>query len=202
MHQKSLVTLEYPKIIERLTREAAFSASKALAQQLTPSDDPREVRRRLALTTEARRLMEQRPDVGVRGARDVRPHVHAAERGAMLAPAELIEVLVTLRASAHLGKIIARLDGSYPLLKALAEDAVAERGAGRDTGAPAARKHRTREHGSRAHKPRTGRDQAAAERRGGERRQTNSHRGMAGDKAPPIAKIKRKKCTIAPQRAS
>jgi DNA mismatch repair protein MutS2 len=128
MHQKSLVTLEYPKIIERLTREAAFSASKALAQQLTPSDDPREVRRRLALTTEARRLMEQRPDVGVRGARDVRPHVHAAERGAMLAPAELIEVLVTLRASAHLGKIIARLDGSYPLLKALAEDLPARPG--------------------------------------------------------------------------
>jgi DNA mismatch repair protein MutS2 len=128
MHQKSLVTLEYPKIIERLTREAAFSASKALAQQLTPSDDPREVRRRLALTTEARRLMEQRPDVGVRGARDVRPHVHAAERGAMLAPAELIEVLVTLRASAHLGKIITRLDGSYPLLKALAEDLPARPG--------------------------------------------------------------------------
>ncbi|MGZ6392312.1 MAG: hypothetical protein ACXWQZ_23985, partial [Ktedonobacterales bacterium] len=60
MHEKSIATLEYPKIIERLAREAAFSASKALAMELQPSTDPDEVRRRLAYTTEARRLMELR----------------------------------------------------------------------------------------------------------------------------------------------
>jgi DNA mismatch repair protein MutS2 len=122
MHHKSLHTLEYPKIIERLARETAFSASRALAQQLEPSGDPDEVRRRLALTSEARRAMDLRPDLGVRGARDVRPHVTAAERGAMLGPAELIEVLVTLRASAYVAKTIQRLDETFPLLTALAVD--------------------------------------------------------------------------------
>ncbi|HEV2457154.1 MAG TPA: endonuclease MutS2 [Ktedonobacterales bacterium] len=122
MHQKSLATLEYPKIVERLAREAAFSASKDLALHLQPSADADEVRRRLALTTEARRLMDLRPDVGVRGARDVRPNVAAAERGAMLAPADLIDVLVTMRAAAFVGRIITRLDDSFPLLKRLAED--------------------------------------------------------------------------------
>ena len=122
MHQKSLTTLEYPKIVERLAREAAFSASKELALHLQPSADPDEVRRRLALTTEARRLMDLRPDVGVRGAHDVRPNVAAAERGVMLAPADLIDVLVTMRAAAFVGRIIARLDDSFPLLKRLAED--------------------------------------------------------------------------------
>ena len=35
MHEKSLVTLEYPKIIARLVDEAAFSASKELVRELT-----------------------------------------------------------------------------------------------------------------------------------------------------------------------
>jgi DNA mismatch repair protein MutS2 len=122
MHSKSIVTLEYPKIIERLAREASFSASKALAQDLLPSADADEVRRRLAFTAEARDLLERRPDVGVRGARDVRPHAAAAERGAVLSPSELVEILVTLRASAHVSRLITRSDGPYPLLKGLAQD--------------------------------------------------------------------------------
>ncbi|MGH2516386.1 MAG: endonuclease MutS2, partial [Ktedonobacterales bacterium] len=122
MHTKSLTTLEYPKIIERLLRECAFSASKELARQLAPSADVDEVRRRLAYTTEAQRLLDARADAGVRGARDVRPHVLAAERGAMLGPGDLMDVLVTLRASGYIAKIILRLDDSFPLLKALAVD--------------------------------------------------------------------------------
>ena len=122
MHAKSLLTLEYPKILDRLAHEAAFSASKALARALMPADELNEVRRLLALTTEARTLMELRPDVGVRGARDVRPHAGAAVRGAMLSPAELREVLVTLRASGYLGRAITRQDSPLPLLKALAVD--------------------------------------------------------------------------------
>ncbi|HET9979582.1 MAG TPA: endonuclease MutS2, partial [Ktedonobacterales bacterium] len=47
-----------------------------------------------------------RPDVGVRGAKDVRRHVLAAERGAMLSPHELVEVLSTLRASEHVSRLL------------------------------------------------------------------------------------------------
>ena len=122
MHHKSLVTLEYPKIVDRLAREAAFSVSKALCLHLEPSDDAIEVQRRLAYTTEARRLMDLRPDIGVQGARDVRQHAQAAERGATLSPAELIDVLATLRASRFVSRAIGRADDSFPLLKALAED--------------------------------------------------------------------------------
>src|SRR5262249_6880255 len=77
---------------------------------------------RLAYTAEARRLMEARPDAGVRGARDIRPHVAAANRGAMLGPADLLDVLVTLRSSAHVARLIRRMDDSYPLLRGLAAD--------------------------------------------------------------------------------
>ncbi|HEY7984910.1 MAG TPA: endonuclease MutS2 [Ktedonobacterales bacterium] len=122
MHAKSLTTLEYFKILQRLAGEAAFSASKALALELRPLEHAPDVRRALAFTAEARRLLDERADVGVRGARDVRPHAAAALRGAALQPQELREVLTTLRASGFLRKLIARLEDSYPLFKELGQD--------------------------------------------------------------------------------
>ncbi|HEY7778716.1 MAG TPA: endonuclease MutS2 [Ktedonobacterales bacterium] len=122
MHEKSLTTLEYPKILQRLAREAAFSASKELALALLPADRPDDVRRRLALTTEARRLLDVRPDAGVRGARDVRPHAAAALRGTTLSPTELREVHGTMKSSGYVGRLIQRAEGNYPLLKELAVD--------------------------------------------------------------------------------
>jgi DNA mismatch repair protein MutS2 len=122
MHEKSLSTLEYPKTLERLAHEAAFSASKELALALQPATDLREVERRQAYTTEARRLLEVRPDAGVRSARDVRPLVLRAERGAMLMPADLLEVLSTVRSAIYVAHMLGRLDDEFPLLKALGAD--------------------------------------------------------------------------------
>jgi DNA mismatch repair protein MutS2 len=122
MHEKSLTTLEYPKILERLAREAAFSASKELALGLQPSADLDEVRQRQAYTSEARRLLELRPDAGVRGARDIRPIVLRAERGAMLLPGELLEVLATVRSAIYVARLLERVEGELPRLQALGAD--------------------------------------------------------------------------------
>ncbi len=122
MHEKSVTTLEYPKILERLAQEAAFSASKELALALQPSTDLREVERRQAYTTEARRLLDVRPEAGVRGARDIRPLVKRAARGAMLAPAELLEVMGTVRSASYVARLLERLEEGFPLLKALGAD--------------------------------------------------------------------------------
>src|SRR6266852_4780832 len=51
MHEKSVLTLEYPKIMEKVAKEAAFSASKELVQDLQPTPVLEEARRRLAYTT-------------------------------------------------------------------------------------------------------------------------------------------------------
>ncbi len=122
MHEKSLHTLEYPKILERLAQEAAFSASKELALALQPATELREVERRQAYTTEARRLLEARPDAGIRGARDIRPLVVRAERGAMLSPDDLLDVLSTIRSAIYVARLLGRLDEDFPLLKALGAD--------------------------------------------------------------------------------
>ncbi|HEX6777020.1 MAG TPA: hypothetical protein VF099_02410, partial [Ktedonobacterales bacterium] len=122
MHDKSINTLEYPKILERLAHEAAFSASKELALALLPATELREVERRLAYTTEAKRLLDVRPDAGVRGARDIRPLVVRAERGAMLTPSELLQVLSTVRSAIYVAGMLGRVEDDFPLLKALGRD--------------------------------------------------------------------------------
>ncbi|MDE3230800.1 MAG: endonuclease MutS2, partial [Chloroflexota bacterium] len=123
MHAKSLNTLEYPKIIARLAQETAFSASRELAMALEPTSDYADAQRRQAYTAEARRLLDLRPDAGIRGARDVRPQVKAAERGKTLAPAELLDILATARSSSHVNRLITRMeDESFPLLRGLAVD--------------------------------------------------------------------------------
>ena len=149
MHTKSITTLEYPKIIERLADHCAFSASKALALELTPSDDLSMVRHRQALTSEARRLLDVRPDVGVRAARDVRPQVALAVRSAMLLPDQLIEIQMTMRSAAFLHRTLTRIEEDSPLLRQLGADlplrpaldahieaAITDEGSVRDTASP------------------------------------------------------------------
>ena len=58
MDEKTLRTLEYPKILDRLTEYCAFSASVDKARKLKPLVKLHEARGRLAETSEARELLE------------------------------------------------------------------------------------------------------------------------------------------------
>ena len=84
MDAKSIHTLELGKILERLSRFTAFSASTALALALTPATELEEVRRRQQETTEARKLLTVKPDLTIGGARDVRASAQSAAIGAVL----------------------------------------------------------------------------------------------------------------------
>src|SRR4051812_11248773 len=93
---QSLDTLEFPKIREQLARHTAFSASRELAQTLLPSTDAYEIRRRLQLTGEARRLLDERPDTSIGGARDIRGPAGLARRGGVLDAPTFLEISSTL----------------------------------------------------------------------------------------------------------
>jgi DNA mismatch repair protein MutS2 len=86
MDAKSLATLELAKILAQLSKFTAFSASTALAQALTPTTELREAQRRQQQTTEARRLLSEKPDLTIGGARDVRGYAQSAAIGAVLEP--------------------------------------------------------------------------------------------------------------------
>lgn len=156
MHEKSLTTLEYPKILAKVAGEAAFSASKDLVLALEPTPSIDEARRRLAYTTEASRLIDLHADVGVRGAHDIRPLLVRAARDGVLAPSDLLEVLATVRSSLYVGNLLGRLDAeNFPLLHELGsnmpqrpriaqriEETISDEGEVLDTASPALRKIR------------------------------------------------------------
>src|SRR5437016_3009420 len=123
MHEKSIQTLEYPKILEKVAREAAFSASKELVQELQPTPDLEEAQRRQAFTTEAYQLIELRNDAGVQGAHDIRPHVLRAAREGVLSPHDLLEVLATIQSAIHVARLTEKLDReTFPLMQKLGAD--------------------------------------------------------------------------------
>lgn len=120
MIEKYLHTLEYPKILDHLARYAMFSASKALVQTLKPSPYYSEALVLQAETTEARHLLSVKPDVGIGGARDVRPLLGQARRGMLLSTNELLTISRTIIAARELRRKITRLESNYPRLADIA----------------------------------------------------------------------------------
>jgi DNA mismatch repair protein MutS2 len=121
--QQTLDTLEFPKIREQLARHTAFSASRELAMALLPSTDAYEIRLRLRRTGEARRLLDERPDVSIGGARDVRPAAGRARRGGVLEAGQFLEIGGTLASGRRLRVTLTKLDEAvFPQLRELAED--------------------------------------------------------------------------------
>src|SRR5438067_5989139 len=123
MHEKSILTLEYPKIMAKVAKEAAFSASKELVLELQPTPDLQEARRRLAYTTEASQLIDQFPDAGVGSAHDIRALLVRAAREGVLSPRDLLEVLTTAQSAIYVGRLLDKLDAeAFPLLHSLGAD--------------------------------------------------------------------------------
>jgi DNA mismatch repair protein MutS2 len=120
MDEKTLKTLEYDKILERLATYTAFGASKEKTLELRPVTDLRTARRFLAETSEARLLLETEPSTTIGGARDVRVQVEGASRGVVLVPGELLDVKATLISARSLGRQFERAEVTYPYLAEIA----------------------------------------------------------------------------------
>lgn len=118
---KHLVTLEFPKILDKLAYYAMFSASKELALALRPSPYLAEAQGWQAETSEAVHLLSAKVGIGIGGTRDVRPLTGRAQRGAILIPPELLEIRQTLIAARDLQRTITRLAEVYPRLADIAQ---------------------------------------------------------------------------------
>ena len=120
MDAKTLHTLEYPKVLERLAGYCAFAASTEKAHKLQPTTNIDEATRRLAETSEAVQMLVTRPDLTIGGARDVRQAVDLAAHGGILAPTDLLDIKSTLIAARTLVRTFERLGGQYPTLFVIA----------------------------------------------------------------------------------
>ncbi len=122
MDEHTLRVLEFDKILARLARLASFSAGRELALALRPSPHREEVIRRQRITSEARRLLELQPRIGLGGVHDVRPQADKAARAGVLQPGELLDIASTLTAAGDLRTTVGRFRDDLPLLGALTHD--------------------------------------------------------------------------------
>jgi len=120
MDDKTLHTLEYDKILERMAAYAAFAASRDKILALRPTRDIDEALRRQAETTEAVQLLITRPDLTIGGARDIRAAVDLARHGGVLPPPDLLDVKSTLIAARTLARVFEKLANQFPRLSDLA----------------------------------------------------------------------------------
>lgn len=124
MDEKTLTTLEYGKIIDRLAGFASFSASAALLRALKPTNDYDLASERQARTTEARMLLSEHAQVSIGGARDIRSAAEWASRAGVLEPEELLDIRATLISARDLFRFFSKLDLDLPLLKTTANELV------------------------------------------------------------------------------
>ncbi|MEX0785776.1 MAG: endonuclease MutS2, partial [Dehalococcoidia bacterium] len=121
MDEHTLRVLEFDKVIARLAENTSFSAGRELALALQPSTDRDEVVRRQRITSEARRLRDIQPRVGLGGAHEVRPQADKAARGGVLLTAELLDVAATLESAGNLRGTIRRVADELPMLAGIAD---------------------------------------------------------------------------------
>ena len=122
MDDKTLQTLEFPKILDKLAAYAAFSASADLARSLRPTNVLDEAVARLARTTEARKLLSVNDTVSIGGAHDVRGKADLAMRGGVLDAPDLLDIKGTLIAARELARTFERQQVEYPQLARIAQD--------------------------------------------------------------------------------
>ena len=105
-NNKSLTTLEYDKVIERLCDCAVTSGSKAMANALLPSSDPVVVLRRQRRTTDAKALLGVKGMPPFGGVTDIGDSVERARKSAVLTPRELLSCANVLRVARRLGRYV------------------------------------------------------------------------------------------------
>ncbi len=118
--ESTLATLELHKILQELSAYATFGAGEEFAIELTPSTELDEVRLWQRETAEAVALLEERSNITLRGARDMRDPVIKSLRGVIIEPGGLLDIRYTLRRGSTLKRTLGRMQASFPLLAELA----------------------------------------------------------------------------------
>ncbi|HLH73136.1 MAG TPA: endonuclease MutS2 [Chloroflexota bacterium] len=124
MNQKTLELLEFPRIRGQLASFCGFSASKDLALAIEPSTDGILVAQRQSLTSEAVRVLNQRPGLTVGAATDVRPFADRARRGGLLDAQELLAIRATIISARAVRAAVTSLSSLAPKLAELASEIV------------------------------------------------------------------------------
>ena len=95
--EKSLKTLEYYTVLQKLEEQAVSEGAKERVRSLRPSGDLDEIASRQKETSAAKELMVLRGSPSFSGIRDVTPSLKRAAAGGILNPRELLEAAALMR---------------------------------------------------------------------------------------------------------
>ncbi len=101
MNEKALKTLEFHKILHKLTDLAHTPSGKELCRQLTPMTDIGAIRQAQRETSDAEMRVIAKGSLSFSGVRDIRPSVKRLEVGSSLNAAELLQIGSLLAAAAR-----------------------------------------------------------------------------------------------------
>ena len=99
LFEKSMNTLELPRVLELLAAQAVTEEGKERARRLRPETDPEEVARRLKETTAAVDKMVQRGSPSFSGVKPVGGSLQRADMGGSLNTRELLDIAAVLAAA-------------------------------------------------------------------------------------------------------
>ena len=99
LFEKSIQTLELPRVLEKLAAEAVTEEGKERCRTLRPMTDADDVKRALAETTAALDMMTLRGSPSLSGVKPVAHSLERADRGGALNPRELLDIAAVLSAA-------------------------------------------------------------------------------------------------------
>ena len=92
LFEKSMNTLELPRVLDMLAGEAVTDEGKELCRAARPSDDPAEVHRLQSQTSAAFDMLVKRGTPSFSGVRPVAAALQRADRGGSLNTRELLDI--------------------------------------------------------------------------------------------------------------
>lgn len=114
-NQKILSTLDFYAVLDKCAGYATTVLGKELVDQLEPSGDFPEVKKRLQATDEAVNVDRLKGGAPFGGIRDIRAAIHRARIGGMLNPSELLDVATTSQGGRRLRKFLESVHEDYPI---------------------------------------------------------------------------------------
>ncbi|NEW08172.1 endonuclease MutS2 [Paenibacillus sp. SYP-B3998] len=115
MNKKIIKTLDYQKILYKLSQHAETSLGKEAAEKLEPIGEFEVVKLRLQATDEAVNVERLKGNAPFGGIRDIRASLHRARIGGMLNPGELLDISTTLFGSRRLKRFVLAVHEEYPV---------------------------------------------------------------------------------------
>lgn len=124
MNERILRVLEFNKIIEQLSNQAATSIGKDLCSRLEPSIDIVGVNKLQAETEEASQILRLNASIPLGGIFDIRASIKRSVIGGVLSTEECLDVANTLYAGRQVKGFMEKLEENIPILKNLARQIV------------------------------------------------------------------------------